>query len=283
MESRSTRESVTQSIDAGSAAISADLSDPAARALKRTLIRRGARVTVEISVVIPAFNEEKRLPAFMESVATYLDKQFPHRHEIIVADDGSTDGTPTWLAEVMTRNPAVRTVRLPENRGKGAAVREGVSASKGVLVLFCDADGATPIEEERRLRQAVDGGADVAVGSRLVVSPDVVVHRDASRRLAGRMFAAAASWLLHPPVNDTQCGFKMFRGDAGRMIAAQATEHGYLFDLEWLCLAQRFGFKITEVGVNWTEMPGSKLRAGRDGIRIMRSLFELRRRLRERS
>jgi len=240
-------------------------------------------VAVEISVVIPAFNEEDRLPAFMESVANYLKKQFPNSHEVIVADDGSTDGTPMWLAEVMTRNPAVRTVRLPENRGKGAAVRAGVLASKGEIVLFCDADGATPIEEERRLRQAIDDGADVAVGSRLVVSPEVEVHRDASRRLAGRMFAAAARWLLHPPVKDTQCGFKMFRGDVGRTIAAQAAEDGYLFDLEWLCLAKRSGFRIAEVAVNWREMPGSKLRAGRDGIKIIRSLFQLRRRLKERS
>jgi dolichyl-phosphate beta-glucosyltransferase len=271
-----------QSAGAESRAISADSSDPAARALKRCLIRRGVRVAVEFSVVIPAFNERDRLPAFLDSVTTHLEKEFPNSFEVVVADDGSTDGMPVWLMEVAKGNPAVRTVRLPQNRGKGAAVREGVLASKGSLVLFCDADGATPIEEERRLRTAINDGADVAVGSRFIGSPSVEVRRDASRRLAGTLFSAVARFLLRAPVRDTQCGFKMFRGDVGRMIAAEAKEDGYLFDLEWLCLAQKSGCTIAEVGVNWTEMPGSKLRVGRDGFKIVRSLFRLRRRLKDR-
>lgn len=239
-------------------------------------------MAVEFSVVIPAFNEKDRLPAFLDSVTTHLEKEFPSRYEVVVADDGSTDGMSAWLAEVSKGNPALRTVRLPRNRGKGAAVRDGVLASNGGLVMFCDADGATPIEEERRLRTAINAGADVAVGSRFIAAPEVAVQRNASRRLAGTLFSAVARFLLRPPVRDTQCGFKMFRGEVGRKIASESMEDGYLFDLEWLCLAQRHGCRIAEVGVNWKEMPGSKLRVGRDGFKVVRSLFRLRSRLRSR-
>lgn len=234
---------------------------------------------VTISVVIPAFNEEARLPPFLSEVVAYLEKEFRDAFEIVVVDDGSTDGTASWLAERQTAVPRLRVVTFESNRGKGAAVAAGVTASTGDLVLFCDADGATPIVEERRLRSAIEQGADVAAGSRLVPAQGVAVHRAHSRRLAGRLFAAVARWMLRPPVVDTQCGFKMFRGDVGRRLASLATETGYLFDLEWLCLAKREGFKIAEVAVNWSEKAGSKLRVGRDGLKVLQSLSRLRRRL----
>ena len=240
---------------------------------------QGSGVGVALSVVIPEFNEESRLPGFLGRVLVYLGSEFPNDFEIVVVDDGSTDGTAAWLAEQSKSENPLRVVRFPQNRGKGAAVRAGVAASTGELVLFCDADGATPIEEERRLRWAIDAGADVAVGSRFVPSPGVEVRRAASRRIAGRLFTTFARWLLRPPVRDTQCGFKMFRGEVGRRLASLAREPSYLFDLERLCLAEREGFKIAEVGVNWSEQPGSKLRVGRDAFRILQSLRRLRRRL----
>ena len=240
-------------------------------------------MSVEISVVIPAYNEEARLPRFLPTVVAHLERTFPNEYEIIVANDGSTDGTLRWLMnqELDWRRVAILT--LESNRGKGAAVREGVGQSKGRLVLYCDADGAAPIEEERRLREAIESGADVAVGSRAVSSPGVTVHRPASRRIAGRLFIALAQWTLRPPVRDTQCGFKMFRGEVARRIANAATEDGYLFDLEWLALAQCEGCKILEVGVNWTEMPGSKLSVSKDALKVLKSLIGLRRRLKERT
>jgi dolichyl-phosphate beta-glucosyltransferase len=243
-------------------------------------LQQGSGVDIELSVVIPAFNEEARLPQFLSEVVAYLEREFPDAFEIIVIDDGSTDGTASWLVERQSSIPRLRVVTFEANRGKGAAVSGGVAASKGDLVLFCDADGATPIEEERRLRSVIEQGADVAVGSRLVSGQGVEVHRAASRRFAGRLFVAVAKWLLCPPVIDTQCGFKMFRGDVGRRLASLATETGYLFDLEWLCLAKREGFQIAEVAVNWSEKPGSKLRVGRDGLKVLQSLGRLRRRLR---
>jgi dolichyl-phosphate beta-glucosyltransferase len=238
-------------------------------------------VSVEISVVIPAYNEEVRLPPFLLSVVTYLDRVFQNHFEIIVADDGSRDGTFALVNEFSKIHPQVRCIRLPVNRGKGAAVREGVSASVGRLVLYCDADGAAPIEEEVRLRNAVETGADVAVGSRMVSSADVVVERPKSRRWAGKLFVLLARWTLKPPVRDTQCGFKMFKGDVARKIAAAATEDGYLFDLEWLALAQRKGLRITEVAINWKEMPGSKLSMTKDALKVLGALGRLRHRLKE--
>jgi dolichyl-phosphate beta-glucosyltransferase len=239
----------------------------------------GPDVGVAFSVVIPAFNEEARLPAFLPRVVAYLESEFPNAHEIVVVDDGSTDGTNSWLGDQKRRHSRIRVVSFSENRGKGAAVRAGVMGSTGDLILFADADGATPISEEHRLRAAIRSGADVAVGSRLIPSSDVVVSRARSRGLAGRLFSAAARWMLRPPVHDTQCGFKMFRGDVGRRLASLASEDGYLFDLEWLFLARREGFSIAEVAVNWTEQPGSKLRVGRDGFKVLQSLGRLRRRL----
>ena len=238
-------------------------------------------MSVAYSVVIPAFNEEARLPSFLPSVIEYFQNEFAKDYEIIVVDDGSTDGTMDWLKEQSKETSPLRVIGFAENRGKGAAVRMGVTAAVGDLILFCDADGATPIDEERRLRLAVDAGVDVAVGSRLISSPDTAVQRAFARRLTGRLFASVAGFILHPPVRDTQCGFKLFRGDVGRRIAGLATEDGYLFDLEWLCVAQRTGCKVAEVPVNWTEKPGSKLRMGRDGLRVFTSLWRLRRRVQQ--
>jgi dolichyl-phosphate beta-glucosyltransferase len=113
----------------------------------------------------------------------------------------------------------------------------------------------------------------------MVSSPGVVVERPTSRRLAGKLFVLLAKWTLTPPVRDTQCGFKMFQGDVARGIAAAATEDGYLFDLEWLALAQRRGLRVAEVGINWKEMPGSKLSMTKDAFKMLGALRRLRRRL----
>jgi len=242
---------------------------------------QGLVVSVAYSVVIPAFNEEARLPSFLPNVVKHFESEFPNNYEIIVVNDGSTDGTALWLDEQKKLLASLRVIAFSENRGKGAAVRAGVASATGDLILFCDADGATPISEERRLRLAVDAGADIAVGSRLMSSAETSVQRAFSRRLPGRLFASVAGVILRPPVRDTQCGFKLFPGDVGRRIASQAAENGYLFDLEWLCLAQRAEQKVAEVPVNWSEKPGSKLRMGRDGLRVFTSLWRLRRRVQQ--
>jgi dolichyl-phosphate beta-glucosyltransferase len=230
-----------------------------------------------LSVILPAFNEARRLPPFLESVRRYLDCDFGRTYEVIVVDDGSRDATAAVVQEMARQWPALRLLSHESNAGKGAAVRTGILAAGGERLLFADADGATPIEEHARLDAAILAGADVAVGSRLLPDPAIVRARSWFRGLAGRVFAATARRLLGIPVLDTQCGFKMFRAEAGRKLFAAVEETRYLFDLELLVLARKFGLKVVEVPVRWQEMPGGHLRPFGELPRIAAGLWRLRR------
>ena len=232
---------------------------------------------IDLSLVLPAYNEAVRLPPYLSVVRAHLDRRYPGRYEVIVVDDGSEDGLEKVLEEAGADWPRLRGLRHSENRGKGAAVRSGVLASRGRLVLFADADGATPIEEEAALAEAIAAGADVAVGSRLVAGADR--RRRRVRALAGWAFAAVARRALKLSVRDTQCGFKMFRGDAAREIFSSVREPRYLFDLEVLALARRMGLKTVEVPVRWREIPGGHLHLAAELPRICLELWRLRRRL----
>jgi len=236
-----------------------------------------------LSVIIPAYNEARRLPPYLASVRTYLDAHYPDGYEVIVVDDGSRDGLPDVLSAAAADWPELVVMRHPANRGKGAAVRTGMLAARGELLLFADADGATPIDQEARLSQAIAAGADVAVGSRLVAAPGtlgvVTRRRTRVRGLAGRLFARLARWWLGISIHDTQCGFKMFRGEAGRKLFSLSCETGYLFDLELLVLADRLGIRIAEVPVNWADVPGGHLRLTSELGRVVLGLWRLRRRM----
>ncbi len=213
---------------------------------------------VALSVVLPAYNEAKRLPPFLESVGQYCRRQFEDDYEIVIADDGSSDGLEAVLTRQWPDWPQLKYVRLAENRGKGAAVRAGILAAQGELLLFADADGATPISEADRLRSAIEQGADFAVGSRLLPGAGVRRDRKWPRGLMGRGFALVARFLLRLPVRDTQCGFKMFRHDAGQRLFGELQEEGFLFDLELLMRAESQGYRVVEVPVNWSEKSGSR-------------------------
>lgn len=232
---------------------------------------------IALSLVIPAYNEARRLPPYLASVRAHLDASYGQDYEVIVVDDGSNDGLAAILESSASQWPQLRGLAHEANRGKGAAVRSGVLASLGELVLFADADGATPIDEQEKLAEAIRGGADVAVGSRLVAADGV--RRSRARGLAGRLFAAVAGRLLRMPVRDTQCGFKMFRGETARRLFCLVREPRYLFDLEVLALAARLGYRVCEVPVRWREIPGGHLRLLRDLPGILLDLWRLRRRL----
>jgi len=234
---------------------------------------------ITLSVIIPAYNEARRLPPYLASVRQYLDAHYPGGYEAIVVDDGSRDGLPDVLSALRADWPELAVMRHPDNRGKGAAVRTGMLAARGELLLFADADGATPIDQEAGLSQAIAAGADVAVGSRLVAAPGVIRRRTRLRGLTGRLFAGLARWWLGISVRDPQCGFKMFRGEAGRRLFSLSRETGYLFDLELLVLADRLGYCVAEVPVNWTDVPGGHLSLRRELCRILFGLCRLRRRL----
>jgi len=236
---------------------------------------------VDLSVVIPAYNESRRLPPYLAEVRSCLELRYGNRLEVIVVDDGSRDSLEQALSQAVAEWPSFRFLRHAENQGKGAAVRTGVLAARGELVLFADADGATPIEEEHRLAEAIRGGADIAIGSRLATGLGVRRSRRWARGLAGRLFAVVARGLVGLSIRDTQCGFKMFRAAAAQRLFAMVCEPRYLFDLEVLALASRLGYTIAEVPISWTEIPGGHLSLARELPKVVCGLWRLRQRLRE--
>jgi dolichyl-phosphate beta-glucosyltransferase len=242
--------------------------------------RADARPAPRLSVVIPAYNEAARLGPYLDEVRGYLDTAYPGEYEVLVVDDGSTDDTAGLVRRAAAGWPRLRLISHEVNKGKGAAVRTGVLASTGRRVLFADADGATPIAEEWRLAAALAGGAALAAGSRYVPGPGVSRDRNLRRAVAGAVFAQAARRLVGVAVRDTQCGFKMFDAAAGRALFAAGAETGYLFDVELLALAERYGYAVAEVAINWSERPGSKVRFVRDSLRMFAGLWRLRARLR---
>jgi dolichyl-phosphate beta-glucosyltransferase len=216
------------------------------------------------SVVIPAFNEAARLPRYLQEVVGHLHAR-GEAWEVVVVDDGSADDTAAIVREMGQRYPEVRLLRLEPNGGKGAAVRAGMVAARGVYRLFADADGATPIAELKRLEAALAAGADVAIGSRALIAPDVVVRAQRHRVVAGRMFNRLTSWLGLAGIEDSQCGFKAFTAAAAADLFPRLLTRGFGFDVELLLRARDRGWKIAEVPVNWEDQRGSKVGVLRNG------------------
>jgi dolichyl-phosphate beta-glucosyltransferase len=238
-------------------------------------------VPTTFSLVLPAYNEALRLPRYLPAVRKHLADCYGDQYEVLVVDDGSTDGLPAILDSLSADWPQLHTIRHAENRGKGMAVRSGVLAAGGELILFADADGATPIEEQSHLAAAIRAGADVAIGSRLIARDQANCDRNWLRGAAGRAFAALARQMLRLPIRDTQCGFKMFRGAVARQLFEPLHESGFLFDLEVLACAGRRGYKIVELPIHWTEMPGGHFSLAGQIPHVLAGLWRLRRRLAE--
>ena len=236
-----------------------------------------AATTVAVSVVIPAYNEALRLPPYLDSIREHFDHELAGSYEVIVVDDGSTDGLADELTKTTGEFPQLRIVGHGENRGKGAAVRTGVLEARGRFVLFADADGAAPIEEEARLRARLQSDADIAIGSRQVAGAGVRRNRTPLRRLVGRSFAGLARRMLGLSIRDTQCGFKMFRREAAAQLFPQLREEGYYFDLELLILADRCGYRVMEVPINWADQPGSRMSLAREIGKMIGAFRRLRR------
>jgi len=236
-------------------------------------------VTPRWSVVIPAFNEAERLPPFLEKVVAYFEGR-DEPYEVIVVDDGSSDGT----ADIVGARhlPSVRVLRLPANAGKGAAVRAGMLAAKGAYRLFVDADGATPIEELKRLEPTLVAGADVVIGSRVLVDPGVAVTTRPHRVAAGRIFNWLVARVGLADIADSQCGFKAFTGSAASRLFEALSTQGFGFDVELLLLARAAGCKVVEVPVNWSDQAGSKVGVLRHGPGMLWQIVQARRRVRRR-
>ena len=230
------------------------------------------------SVVIPAYNEAERLPPYLREVLAFFDGR-DEPYEILVVDDGSEDATPDCVRELGRLSPGLVLCRLAENRGKGYAVRAGMRQARGALRLMADADGATPIVEVKRLEAALQAGADLAVGSRALADPSVVVCARTHRRISGQLFNLLSRALGVRAVVDTQCGFKLFRGSVADDLFPALRTDGFGFDVELVLLAQRRGYRIVEVPINWADQPGSKVGVIKDGPRMVAQILAARLRL----
>ena len=212
-----------------------------------------------LSVVIPAFNEARRIERSLAETLCYLATR-PGPSEIVVVDDGSKDRTADIVEAFGATRPQVRIVRLPVNRGKGAAIRAGVAVTRGARVLVMDADLATPIEELAQLERALEAGAEIATASRAVGSSDVRRAQSPVRVLLGRLGNLWIRGWAVPGILDTQCGFKLFAGDVARDLYSRCHEDRFGIDIEVLHLARRLRHPISEVGVRWSHQSGSKVR-----------------------
>lgn len=230
-----------------------------------------------LSIIIPAYNEAERILPTLHSTTCYL-RQRGTPHEILVVDDGSQDDTAIRVEKLSSNEQSIRILRLTRNIGKGGAVRAGMMTAQGDPQLIADADGATPIQELERLEAALRHGADIAVGSRSLASQDkrYQVKIRWHRTLLGNLFNGVVQRLGVEGIADTQCGFKLFRKSVAQDLFSVARINGYGFDLELLYIAQRRGYRIAEVPVNWTDQPGSKVRVWRDGIRMLREFLAVR-------
>jgi len=229
---------------------------------------------MNISVVIPAYNEESRLGATLDRVLAYMQEK-GHEHEIIVVNDGSRDGTAAIAGRYTDRG--VRLLENPGNRGKGYSVRHGMLEASRDLVLFSDADLSTPIEEADRLAAPVlEGRAEVAIGSRAVTGANVEVSQPFYRVAMGKIFNRFVRVIALGGIADTQCGFKLFTRDAARAVFSKQRFEGFSFDVEVLFIARKLGYRIAEVPVRWLNSPDTKVSAVRDSIAMFVDLFRVR-------
>jgi dolichyl-phosphate beta-glucosyltransferase len=226
-----------------------------------------------LSVVVPAYREEHRIAGAVGRLRSSLDVLAGDGLELIVVDDGSRDGT----AAAAESAGADLVIRLPVNRGKGAAVRAGMLAAAGATIAFTDADLSYPPAQLLTLLAEVERGADVVVGSRRHIGTTTLVRAGLRRELSGRVFNLATRLVLSGHLGDTQCGLKAFRADAARMLFGLGRIDGFAFDVELLYLAERHGLDVREIPVELVSAQGSTVSLSSDALRMLADLVRLRR------
>jgi glycosyltransferase involved in cell wall biosynthesis len=232
---------------------------------------------LDLSVVVPAYNETARIAPTLHRLSTFLEQQ-DTRYEILVVDDGSTDGTAEHVERL--RIPHVRVIRSRPNRGKGAAVRTGMLDARGLVRVMCDADGSMPPEElPKLLGELACGAADIAIGSRYAGGAAAQTSQPLYRRLWSRLCNRVIQRSLVPGIRDTQCGFKAFTAIAAEDLFSRARVDGWAFDLEILALARRCSYAVAEVGVAWTDDKRSRVNPLRDLVGVVREAIAIRRNL----
>ena len=228
----------------------------------------------DLSIIIPSYNEELRLPATLERVAAYLST-YGREAEIQVVDDGSRDGTAAVAESLHNKIPTLRVVSNGVNRGKGYSVRRGMQEARGRIALFTDADLSAPIEEAGKLIDALET-YDVAIGSRAMDRSLISVHESLFREFAGIIFNKIVRMVLWLPFVDTQCGFKAFRRERCGIIFEQQTIERFGFDPELLYLARHHGLRAVEIPVRWGHSPATKVSMLHDSIQMFIDIFTIR-------
>jgi dolichyl-phosphate beta-glucosyltransferase len=238
-------------------------------------LKPARRGEIQLSIVVPAYNEQGRLPrTVLETIRWCTARRV--EFELIITDDGSRDETLAVARLFEDSDVRIRALACP-HMGKGAAVRMGILNAKGSVVMFMDADGATPLDEIPKLIDAINGGHDVAIGSRVVQRPgEVEVKASAHRRLIGRVFALFVNLFAVEGIGDTQCGFKAFRRTAAEAIFVRQKTVGFAFDVEILYIAKRLGLSVSEIPVNWEAQPGSKVNLLTDSVKMLWDITHIR-------
>lgn len=256
--------------------------DAAVTVHKETNAAPATAARCALSLIIPAYNEEQRLPATLERIVEYMLAQH-FSYELIVVDDGSHDGTRDVVRHFAATHDWVRlaqyddTAGHPLNRGKGYAVRYGVLMAKGQTVLFSDADLSTPIEEiEKLLPPIAEGKCQIAIASRALPKSNLTVHQPWYREWMGRSFNRLVQTIAVPGIQDTQCGFKAFCGDAAQRIFSLTRIDGFGFDTEVLFLARKLGYQVCEIPVTWQHRDDSRVNPVLAPLKMFQELITVR-------
>ena len=234
-----------------------------------------------LTLIIPAYNESKRIIRSLKDIDEYISRNQPGiSYKVIVIDDGSTDNTKdvvhNWIQSESKNKNSFNIVSYLPNRGKGYAVREGFLNTSSDLVLYTDADGASPIEEAEKLLLVIDKGFDMVCGSRILKSRETKVDMSVKRRFVGFVFQCILKSLGLADLKDTQCGFKLFKTNAAKDLAKKQKCFNYSFDIEYLFLAKKYGYKIKEVPINWYHVEGSKINLLKDSIKMLVEVLKIR-------
>ncbi|HJZ05703.1 hypothetical protein A2634_05040 [Candidatus Amesbacteria bacterium RIFCSPHIGHO2_01_FULL_48_32] len=233
------------------------------------------KIKPHLSVIIPAYNEQYRLGPHLKPVLKYLDTHYPN-YELIIVDDGSTDNTAQTVSRAIAKEPRAKLVSYHPNRGKGYAIRTGVHASRGSVVLFMDADLSTPLEEIPHILHILKT-ADIVIGSRGQDRTKVKKSPPIYRLLASYVFDQVKFMLVGlRKFKDTQCGFKAYKGSIARQLFNLAKIDRFMFDAEILYLAEKARLTIKEIPVDWSDSPGSHVRFWEGVVNMLRDLWRIR-------
>ena len=227
-----------------------------------------------LSLVIPAYNEEKRLPNTLGIVNEYF-KGKSYNYEIIVVDGGSLDRTSKITKEFQKVNPRIKLIRLPKNQGKGFHVRTGILNSYGKYIIFADADSSIPVYELEKLLYYLENNYDLAIGSRRLIESTIVQPQNWLRRQMGKIYNKFTKLIGLKKIKDVPCGFKGFKKESAKRIFSKIKLSGFSFDAEVLYLAQKFNYKIKEVPIEWKHSAGSKVRLWSDPFLMTIDLIKI--------